>query len=650
MKTQLLVMRRVTQALALAGLVSVAGPAGAADVYLCARTVDLAVPGGGTVPMWGFAPDNAAGDCSQPATVPGPAISVPASDSTLNVYLKNTLTTPVSLVINGLPLPAATGARPVWSDNTAGPRASPSQRVRSFVHETAPGTIGVYNFSGVKAGSYLYQSGTHPQIQVQMGLYGPLTRNALEASPPDPAQAYPGVPYADQVTLLYSEVDPALHAQVSGGTYDPLVNSTLNYQPKYFLINGKAFQPGDPALAALTAGQKTLLRFINAGLQTHVPVIDGATLRIVAEDGNPYPWPANPREQYSVLLPAAKTVDAILTPQLTPGGAANRYPLYDRRLGLTNDGTQDGGMLAFLDVTAGGNPPVITSVPVTVATQGVPYSYAVTATDVDGGVLSYSLDPRPAGMSIDSSSGLITWTPGSAQVGPQAATARVTDPTGLFATQAFSIAVADVNDPPVAQNDAYGMIQGGTLNVAASGVLANDSDPDAGNTLTAVNFGAPSPNGILTPNANGGFSFTAATTGAKTFTYQARDNSGAVNNTSASATVTVNVIANRPPTAVDNTFSAPVRRTSPPYTAQILAVLSNDSDPDTPLDPSNVINPATVTITTAPNKGGTLLVNANGTLSYTPKLNFRGTEAFRYRVRDNLNAQSNAATVRVNVQ
>jgi hypothetical protein len=200
----------------------------------------------------------------------------------------------------------------------------------------------------------------------------------------------------------------------------------------------------------------------------------------------------------------------------------------------------------------------------------------------------------------------------------------------------------------VANNNAYSLIQGGILNVAAPGVLANDSDPDAGDTLTAVNFSAAS-NGTLTPNASGdgGFSFTAATTGTKTFTYQARDSSGATSNV---ATVSIAVNANRAPVALDDTYSAPVRRSTPPYVARILTVLANDSDPDTAVDPTNIINPASVTITTAPNKGGTVAVNPDGTLSYTPRLNFRGTEVFKYRVRDNLNAQSNAATVRVNLQ
>lgn len=644
MKTRTLPISRMAQALALAGLFSFPPAASAIEYWLRAEPLIVTMPGAVDVPMWGYALDGASCAAVPPATcqasVPGPALTVPVGDPLLIVHLKNNLPASTSIVIPGQ---VATMVPVKFDDGTG------RQRVRSFTHETlAGGGTADYSWTSMKPGTYLYHSGTHPQVQVQMGLYGGVKKDFSAG------EAYPGVTYGNEVTLLYSEVDPALHAAVAGGTYGTASGptSTLNYQPKYFLINGKAFvkpvagDPPVPALATLTAGQTTLLRFINAGLQTHVPVINGMTMRLVAEDGNPYPWPANPREQYSVMLPAAKTIDAIIAPLAVAGSGATRYPVYDRRMGLSNNGAPDGGMLAFLDVGGGGNAPVFTSITVTTATQNVLYSYTLTASDADGGVLSYSLVTKPTGMSIDASSGLITWTPGSAQVGTQAVTARVTDPTGLFATQSFNIVVADANDPPVAQNNAYSMIQGGSLNVAAPGVLGNDSDPDAGDTLTAVNFSAPS-NGTLTPNTNGGFIFTATTTGTKTFTYQAQDSSGATSNV---AMVSISVNANKAPIAKDDTYSAPVRRLTPPYTAQIMTVLNNDSDPDTVLDPTNIINPATVTITSAPNKGGTVVVNANGTLSYTPRLNFRGTEAFKYRVRDNLGAQSNAATVRVNVQ
>jgi bacillopeptidase F len=296
--------------------------------------------------------------------------------------------------------------------------------------------------------------------------------------------------------------------------------------------------------------------------------------------------------------------------------------------------------------------PVITSTPPTSATEGSLYRYPVAASDADGDALVHSLDVAPAGMSIDVSSGLIAWTPEGSQVGSHAVTARAADPAGLFATQSFTIAVAGLNAPPLAQDDAYRMIQRGTLTIAAPGMLANDSDPDAGDTLAAVNFGALTPaGGTLVRNADGSFSFTPplSYTGTKLFSYQVQDGQGALSNV---ATVSVAVSANRPPLAVNDTATAPARRDAAPYAPVIINVLGNDSDPDTAIDPANRINAASVTISRKPNKGGSVAVNADGTLAYTPKLNFTGTETFAYRVKDTYvrPATSKAAYVQVSVQ
>jgi len=299
-----------------------------------------------------------------------------------------------------------------------------------------------------------------------------------------------------------------------------------------------------------------------------------------------------------------------------------------------------------------GNAPSITSTPPTTATEGSLYNYTVTASDADGDALTYTLDVAPAGMSLNASNGLIAWTPSSVQVGLQAVTARATDSGGLFATQSFTITVAGLNVSPITQNDPYRMIQRGTLTLPEPGMLANDRDPNAGDTLTAVNFGALTPaGGTLVRNANGSFSFMPPQTytGTKSFTYQAQDNHGALSNV---ATVAITVSANQPPLAVSDTAMAPVRRNSPPYVPVIINVLVNDSDPDTAIDPGNIINSASVTISNAPNKGGKAVVNADGTIAYTPKLNFIGIETFRYRVRDTYStpAYSNAAGVSVTVK
>ena len=94
---------------------------------------------------------------------------------------------------------------------------------------------------------------------------------------------------------------------------------------------------------------------------------------------------------------------------------------------------------------------------------------------------------------------------------------------------------------PVAVEDRYSLLQDKTLTVAAPGVLANDTST---RPLTAVVVGNPA-NGVVTLNANGGFSYTPAAgfSGIDRFSYQSRDGSLA----SAAATVTLNVAFVPPP-------------------------------------------------------------------------------------------------------
>ena len=106
------------------------------------------------------------------------------------------------------------------------------------------------------------------------------------------------------------------------------------------------------------------------------------------------------------------------------------------------------------------------------------------------------------------------------------------DPTA--ATRTFR-----VNTPPVAVADAYTMISGAPLTVAAPGVLANDTDAD-GDPITAQLVNTTT-RGTLTLNANGSFVYMAGedAVGNDTFTYRASD-SWDLSNT---VTVTITVQA-----------------------------------------------------------------------------------------------------------
>jgi RHS repeat-associated protein len=83
-------------------------------------------------------------------------------------------------------------------------------------------------------------------------------------------------------------------------------------------------------------------------------------------------------------------------------------------------------------------------------TAGQPCNYDVEAADPDtGDTLTFSLDTAPNGMTIDPATGLIEWTPTLVQIGDHNVQVRVTDPSGLFATQSFTLTVAPVAVPNV---------------------------------------------------------------------------------------------------------------------------------------------------------------------------------------------------------
>lgn len=84
--------------LALSAIMTIAAPSYAVTYNLCAGATSKTI-GTDVVAMWGYGTVEANGTCTP--TVPGPALTVPSGDSTLTVNLRNDLTTPVSIVING---------------------------------------------------------------------------------------------------------------------------------------------------------------------------------------------------------------------------------------------------------------------------------------------------------------------------------------------------------------------------------------------------------------------------------------------------------------------------------------------------------------------------------------------------------------------
>ncbi len=189
-----------------------------------------------------------------------------------------------------------------------------------------------------------------------------------------------------------------------------------------------------------------------------------------------------------------------------------------------------------------------------------------------------------------------------------------------------SFTVVGSNAPPVANPDAATTNEDTPVVI---GVLANDSDAD-GNPLTiqAVTQGA---HGSVTVNPNGTLTFAPSANyyGSDSFSYTVSDGRGGT----AAALVSVIVVSVNDPPVVNP--DAAITTQGTPVT---IAVLANDSDVDG--DPLSVV---AVTQGT----GGSVLVNADGTVTYTPAASFSGSDGFTYTASD---GQGGTATADVTVQ
>jgi len=474
---------------------------------------------GSVVPMWGFGlcTDDTFTTCD-PVSIPGPEITVPAGEA-LTINLKNNLAVPASIIIPGQsinPAPTDLGGR-----------------VMSFTAEAAPGGTTTYFWSNFKAGTYIYQSGTNPAVQVQMGLYGVAKKDFAAGS------AYSGVTYDNEVTLLFSEVDPVLHQAVADGKYGDAcanppctVTSTIDFHPKFFLINGSPYSSGQTPIPAGNTWDRTLLRFANAGLRDYVPVLQGLYMSIVAEDGNLLPYSKN---QYSIILPAGKTSDAVITTD-----TAGIFPIYDRRLHLANGIASPGGMLTYIEVAAaaGGHSAVNDS-------YAAPYNGTLVVPAP--GVLGNDLNPNTLtltaaletnvshGTLILNANGSFTYSPSTNYSGTDSFIYKA---VGNGQNSNVATVLLTMTRRPVAVNDSATTRRNRGVTINA---VANDYDPDGTiNPASIVIVSAPVKGGTVTINSSYKLRYVPRRNfyGTDTFTYKVADNSGLFSNV---ATVVVYV-------------------------------------------------------------------------------------------------------------
>jgi VCBS repeat-containing protein len=192
------------------------------------------------------------------------------------------------------------------------------------------------------------------------------------------------------------------------------------------------------------------------------------------------------------------------------------------------------------------------------------------------------------------------------------------------------------NAPPVALSDEVTTSSNTPVTID---VLANDFDPD-GDPLTVQDLTQPA-NGTAVLNSDGTVTYIPdpSFAGEDTFTYTICD----PGNLCATATVTITVLApvpeNAPPVAADDAYTTD--EDVPLSVAAASGTLLNDSDPDG--DSLTVVAFDSISA-----QGGTVTMGSDGSFSYSPPVNFYGTDRFTYTISDGFGG-TDTATVTITV-
>ena len=301
-----------------------------------------------------------------------------------------------------------------------------------------------------------------------------------------------------------------------------------------------------------------------------------------------------------------------------------------------------------IEVFEGNNAPDLADISDVEATEGVTVTVTISATDEDDGdTLTFIFDPDatiPDGVTLTdqgNNTAVISWTPAEGETGDFVFTVLVIDdgsPT-MSDSETFTITVSEAEDPneaPVAVADSYSVETGGELTTTAStGVLQNDTDGD-GDSLTAVLVSTVA-NGTLNWSSDGSFTYTPDSSfeGTDSFVYKANDGEA----DSSQVTVTLSVVGEtHAPVATDDEYETVEDTILTVYADE--GVLANDTDADgDTLSVEIVANP----------EHGTVVLNSNGSFSYSPESGYYGSDSFTYKASDGADS-SETATVTIVVE
>ncbi|MFV2067055.1 MAG: tandem-95 repeat protein, partial [Pirellulales bacterium] len=264
------------------------------------------------------------------------------------------------------------------------------------------------------------------------------------------------------------------------------------------------------------------------------------------------------------------------------------------------------------------------------AKQEAPRSITLTASDVEGDALTYSIVADPVNGTLSGTAPNVTYTPNTGYTGPDSFTFQASDARADSNVATVSITVA-ANHVPVADAQSVN-----TAEDTAKAFTLTGSDPD-GDPLTFTVLTAPSqgtlsgaaPNATYTPSAN--------YNGSDSFTFKVND--GTVDSDIATVSITVSAV-NDAPVAQNDTFAVDEDASVGTVVGTVSA-----TDPD--------VGDTLAYAITAGNTGTPFVINsATGQITVNGALDYATTPQYTLTVTvtdDASPALSDTATITINV-
>ncbi len=278
------------------------GIAGETALAFTARAGEISTPDGGSLHFWGYE-DLGNNEGVGLPQYPGPTLIV---NQNQNISITLTSALPynqcTSMVFPGHAVTASGGSQGLLTRESCGPADTVT-----------------YNFTASEPGTYIYQSGTRPELQIEMGLVGAIIVR------PNFGEGYAynaeTTRFDHEYLFLLTGMEPLVHALAEQGRFGEI--DMTNYYPVYWFINGRAapddladsfvaWLPHQPynSMPRMRPGERLLMRIIGADQRQHPFHFHGNNADQIARDGRLL---THARSKFTTLSVPGQTVDQIFT-------------------------------------------------------------------------------------------------------------------------------------------------------------------------------------------------------------------------------------------------------------------------------------------------------------------------------------------------